>query len=67
MSDMLNNLQTNSLQSSSSTITTTEEVNVPSTSVNLNLKKKSKEGKKVVFSSETVDNENLNKKKSKVN
>lgn len=67
MSDVLNeNRQLNSIQTGSSTITT-DETNLPGTSSNtvkLSLQKR-KNSKKVVFTDDTVDNENLNRKKSK--
>lgn len=67
MGDVLNdNRQLNSIQTSSSTITT-EQLNQTGSSsgtVKLSLQKR-KSSKKVVFTDDTVDNENLNRKKSK--
>lgn len=63
MGDVLNSAaQTNSV-----TRTVVDETNQPSSSatVSLNLKKR-KDRKKVGWAQDTVDNENLNRKKSKV-
>lgn len=65
MGDVLNeNCQLNSINSGSSTITTENQPSTSSSTVKLNLQKR-KNSKKVVFTDDTVDNENLNRKKSK--
>ena len=65
MGDVLNeNRQLASMPTGSSTITSEAQPSTSTSTVKLDLQKR-KNSKKVVFSDDTVDNENLNRKKSK--
>lgn len=65
MGDVLNeNRQLNSVPSGSSTVTSEAQPSTSTDTVKLNLQKR-RNSKKVVFTDDTVDNENLNRKKSK--
>ena len=64
MENALNENRQVSVSSGSTTITSEVQPSASTSTVTLNLQKR-KNSKKVVFSDDTVDNENLNRKKSK--